>query len=158
MRLAIFLWAACLLADDSKPTLAGFGFMTGHWRCEIWGGSGEEIWTTPADGSMLGMFRFSKGGKLAFTEFLTFEDTADGPALYMRHFNPLLKAWEDKDGALLWKVAERKANEALFVREGISMRYTLESADVLVAVLKKTKDGKTEESVFRYLRVKPPVI
>jgi hypothetical protein len=150
----------CLMgADQPQPKVEDLRFLAGQWKTEIWGGTGEEVWTQPLNGNMTCMFRFHSKGKLAFTEFITLDETAEGPVMYMRHFYPGLKAWEEKDGALAWKVLEHKPNMVLFGRDvagGTSarVRYTLESPDSLVCVLVRTKDGKTQEDTFRYQRVR----
>lgn len=165
IAITVLLGAGLLFSQTKpsleKPSVESFSFMTGHWRCEIWGGSAEEIWSAPSAGSMLGMFRFSRNGKLAFTEFLTLEDQPQGAVLYMRHFHLQLKAWEEKDRPLVWTARLRESAEAWFEREGGRMSYRLESPDVLVATLtsdpngKGDRDGKKEEHVFRFRRVKP---
>ncbi|MBL8228080.1 MAG: hypothetical protein JNL98_06370 [Bryobacterales bacterium] len=152
--LIVLLLGTSLIGGETKPTLSDFRFLTGHWRCEVWGGVGEEVWMAPSGGNMLGMFRFIKGGKLEFSEIFGVEERAGGLTFLLRHFSPGLKAWEDKESPLEWKIAEWKQNETLFTREGVTLRYKLESPDVLVATMVSTKGGKTETHVFRFQRVK----
>ena len=41
----------------------------------------------PRDGSLVGMFRLLRGGKVAFVELLTISDAPSGPTLRIRHFD-----------------------------------------------------------------------
>ncbi len=154
-RIAIAVLALTLaIGAEPSAKITDFSFLTGHWKAAVWEGVGEEIWSPASGGNMMGMFRFQKQDKLAFTEFLTLDETAFGVVLQMRHFYPTLKAWEDKDGALVWKVAESGPNFVVFARDGTRMRYSLDSPDSLTATLIRTREGKTQEDVFRYKRVK----
>ena len=70
MRMVVILWAASMLAGDIDKV----GFLAGCWE-----GSGTvEMWTKPAGGSMLGLSRTVRNGKLAASEFMTISESAEG--------------------------------------------------------------------------------
>lgn len=64
--------------EGSDPRIEDLVFMTGHWTCDVWGGTFEEIWTMPAAGTMQGLGRHVAGGKTTFMEFLSIEPTQGG--------------------------------------------------------------------------------
>jgi len=61
---SICVAAALSAADVRKPsrTVQDLSFLAGEWRTEAWGGTGEEIWTRPENGNMIGVWRFMKDG------------------------------------------------------------------------------------------------
>lgn len=74
---------AATMAFSSAPKIEDFGFMEGSWKCEIWGGTFEEHWTTPAGGAMQGMGRHLAGGKTSFMEYMSLESGPDGLTMYI---------------------------------------------------------------------------
>jgi len=156
MKLALLtLTASVLLAGG--PTGASLpGFFTGHWRVPMWGGVCEETWSPSSDGNMIGMFRFQRESKVVFTEFMSLDAGASGPELYLRHFHAGLKAWEEKDKPLTFKVVESKTDEVVFEQSDApttKLIYRLEAPGQLTVVLSKEKEGKRQDTVFRYRRV-----
>lgn len=64
---------------EAPPSLAGLGFMAGCWRGESGDGATiEEYYTAPTDNLILGVTRYTKGGRVTSYEFstITREDTA----------------------------------------------------------------------------------
>lgn len=89
-------------------------WIAGHWAGMAEGGPIEEIWLPPAAGAMVGMFRWTKEGKVIVYELLALERSAEGPVLVLRHFAPGLKGYEEKDGALLFPLTASGPREATF--------------------------------------------
>jgi hypothetical protein len=70
MRMLLILCAAAAWGGDVDK----LAFMAGCWE-----GSGTlEMWTKPAAGSMLGLSRTVRNGKLASSEFMSISDSAEG--------------------------------------------------------------------------------
>jgi hypothetical protein len=68
----IFLTAnAVIRARHANATLSDFAWLAGHLTGPGLAGIAEEIWTGPASGSMQGMYRLARNGKVVFYEILT---------------------------------------------------------------------------------------
>ena len=80
-------------ASAHEFNIEDYSWLVGHWKGSGFGGTSEEIWTSPVDGTMMGMFRQINDGKIVFYEFLLLNK--DG--LHLKHFHPDLKGWEEKD-------------------------------------------------------------
>jgi uncharacterized protein DUF6265 len=135
-------------------TMADVAFMAGHWRDPAAQGLSEEIWTAPEGDSMLGMWRFVTEGKAWIYELLSIRQEAASLVLLLRHFDPQLKAREEKDAPLVLPLVRKSEGEAVF--EGRSSKggllrltYRKQGADGLEGILEK--DGAKPE-VFRLQR------
>ncbi len=84
-------------AGETTPAPPDLSWLTGSWRCEIWGGVGEEVYGQPNSHGIFGSFRFTKDGKVAFYEMLVIENHPTGTLLRMKHFHFGLKGWEEKN-------------------------------------------------------------
>jgi hypothetical protein len=156
MRTALFTLAVTALFAGGPTGASLPGFFTGHWRIPMWGGVCEEIWSPSADGNLIGMFRFQRDGKIVFTEFMSLDAGEAGPVLYLRHFHAGLKAWEEKDKPVIFKTVENKPGEIVFEQidaPTTRLIYRLEAPGQLAVVLSKEKEGKRQDTVFRYKRV-----
>lgn len=77
LRLVVFLCATALCAGE----LDKLGFMAGCWS-----GKGTfEMWMKPEAGSVMGMGRAVRNGKLAGTEYFFVTDGTDGVVLHVQH-------------------------------------------------------------------------
>jgi hypothetical protein len=148
------------LADErgAKPKVKvnDLAFLTGSWRTDVWGGTGEEIWTKPESGNMIALWRFMKGGKLVFTEHVSLEEDAErGPVLRLKHFNPGMKGWEEKDESLTFYVEKFDTGDVHFAHEKDGRQVTLRyraAGDALECTLVRTAGEKRDETVFRFTR------
>jgi hypothetical protein len=66
-----------------KAKIADLAFMSGTWTCQVWGGTFQESWSTPAGGTMQGYGRHIAGGKVGFMEFMSIETRPEGLVMYM---------------------------------------------------------------------------
>ena len=83
MRNAAVILTACLAmhAADAAP-LDQLSWLTGCWADSAGEPGTGEQWTTLAGGSMMGMGRTVKGGKLLTYEFMRIADGEDGKAMF----------------------------------------------------------------------------
>lgn len=146
-------------ASFASVTVADFAWIAGNWQGEIGGDFIDEQWSAPAGGTLMGMFRWIKGGKdgtLALYEFLALEPGAEGPILWLRHFSPRLVAKEDKEGAMAFHLIAYKPGEATFDNRDpgnpTRLTYRRQGNDRLVVVLGKLKDGAWAGTDFVYHR------
>lgn len=130
----------------AKAKLDDLTFLSGHNRGEMDGGIIDEHWSEVGGDSMIGMFRYIKGGKVQMYEFLTIEQTAGGPVLRLKHFNPGLVGWEEKAQVYSYPLVSWTPNrEAVFERpdKGSRITYRSTSKDTLQSTLERT--GKKAE-------------
>jgi hypothetical protein len=148
--------AAQTATDTSKIRLDALSFMVGHWRGEMGDSIAEEFWSPPSGDNMMCMFRQVKDGKAVFYEMLLIETTPDGLVMRLKHFNPGLVGWEEKNEVYSYPLASFQKNDAVFERpdKKTRLRYQGTSPDSLVATLVRTVDGKPVAEEFLYARVK----
>src|SRR4030095_9009925 len=79
-RTAILL-AIGLMAAQDKPDIVQLGWLAGCWEGQIGRVRIEEQWNKPAGGTMLGLSRNMKDGKVIFSEFMRINQQ-DGKIVY----------------------------------------------------------------------------
>jgi Domain of unknown function (DUF6265) len=133
----------------AKVTLDDLSFICGHNRGEREGSIIDEHWSEVGGDTMIGMYREIRNGKAQMYEFLTIEQTADGPVLRLRHFDPGLVGWEEKAQAASYPLASWHPNEAVFEKPDKSVRlaFRATSKETLEVTLER-KGKKTD--VFEY--------
>lgn len=139
-------------ASVEKATLADVAFIAGQWRGEMQGGITEENWSAAVGGSMMGVFRFVKDGKAVFYEMLLIEATAGGPVLRLKHFNPGLKGWEEKDEVHSYPLVELRRDRAVFEKPDKQTRLIFHrtSESEMSIWLEQTRNGKPSAQEFKY--------
>jgi hypothetical protein len=143
------------LTGEMKPGPAKIGdlaWIAGNWRAEALGGMAEEIWSGPEAGTMMGMFRLIRNGRLAFYEILRLAEDGDSVTLRLKHFNADLTGWEEKDGFVEFRLVRLDGERAWF--DGIT--FAREDPDTLLVWLAITgREGDVREEEFRFRRVEP---
>jgi len=88
-----------LSAADAMPeaTIEDAAWIAGHWQGDLFGGVGEEIWSKPFGGAMMGMFKHVVGDAVTFYELMIVVEESNSLILKLKHFNPDLTAWEEKE-------------------------------------------------------------
>jgi hypothetical protein len=150
----LFLVSFCSAqVADLKPVqnvaLTDFNFIAGHNRGELDGGIIDEHWSEPAGDSMMGVYRYIKDGKVDMYALLVIEQTAKGPVLRLRHFNPGLVGWEEKTEVWSYPLVRFTPGEAIF--EAADKRIRISYRDAGHGVLESTleRTGKKTE-VFQF--------
>jgi hypothetical protein len=135
-----------------KATLADVAFIAGKGTGSLGGGVIEEHWSTPAGDSMMGMFRYTRGDRAVFYEFMLIEQTATGPVLRLKHFNPGLIGWEEKAEVFSYPLVDVKPRRAVFERpdKQTSLTFDGTSGRQLAVTLDQVKDGKRSSQTFVY--------
>lgn len=131
--------------SEVKPfNIDDYTWLTGSWIGDGFGGVSEEVWAAPADGTMMGMYRHVKDGKLVFYEFLLL----DKDGMRLKHFTPELKAWETKEEMVTFPMVEYSANK--LVLKGLTFER---KSDTEMEIRLKMKTGdKVETEVFKMKR------
>ena len=154
MRLTILL-ATCIAAQAAD--LNQLTFLEGRWRGQIWDGIVEEVWTGPLHGSMVGAFRFVKDGKLVFTEMCHIEQEGSDVYFRLKHFNPGLKGWEEKNDNVALKLTDQGDRRATFLAvdgdKRMEVRLQRVSTDRLEILMIRSNPKTTKEDRFVYTRL-----
>jgi len=138
------------------PLVQDLAFLAGRWQGGVAGGLFDEEWSSPSADSMMGMFRYMENGKVQFYEFMTIEATPAGPVLRLRHFDPGLAAWEDKDAALSFPVTSFAENQVVFATpdKSTKLTYRRSGTDSLVAILERSASGHKGKQEFDFALIK----
>jgi hypothetical protein len=126
-------------------------WLVGSWSGEGMGGKCEEVWFPPVDGTMMCMFRFIKDGKIGFYEFITLSEEGDRLIKKLKHFNPDLTGWEEKDKTTEFEFISCSDTEIVF--DGMTIRKTGDDTMEIVVKL-KSSDGTVKDVPFSYSRMK----
>lgn len=139
-------------APRSAARVADLAWLEGRWSGEGLGGRIEEAWSAPDGGTMVGYFRLVKDGKPVFYEILTLLEADGGVEMRLKHVNPDMTGWEEKDGFVTFKLVKHDATGAYF--SGLTFRRTgPETMDGFLA-LRNRADGTVREEKFTYRRMK----
>jgi hypothetical protein len=140
------------LGDEGKgpsARVADFAWLEGYWQAEALGGDAEEIWSAPAAGTMVGMFRLVKDGEAAFYEIFTLTEEDETVVLRLKHFNSDLTGWEEKDETVDFPLVAFNKDRAWF--DGLT--YQRRGPDeIQVYLAMHSKDG-VREVMFAWKRV-----
>jgi hypothetical protein len=138
--------------DSAVKPLA---FLSGRWTSDSAEGHEEEYWSQATGRSMVGTYRVLKGGDPVFYEFWVIE-VEDGKVIFkMKHFDRGLIGWEEKADMVRLTGSNSDGYDVLFSKPdgSLSLRYQ-RNGDELVSTLRRVKDGKTKEDIFRLHRSK----
>ena len=127
-----------------------------EWLVGDWVGTGidgaeaAESWLPPSGDTMVGLFVQEKpDGGLMFTEHMYLAEEGGSLVLKLKHFNPDLTGWEEKDGMVRFRLLSIEPCAAYFS----SLTYRCEAeGGLLVAVRMKSEGDAVEELVFHFKR------
>ena len=142
------------LPEGGVPATAAIeemGFLTGRWTGDGLGGTTEETWGTPEGGVRVGTFRLVRDGKPVFYEFMTLSQTENGLAMRLKHFNPDMKGWEEKDKFVEFRYIGSKGPLVYF--SGLTFDRSDPNALTIYLALRQ-KEGELREETFRMKRAR----
>ena len=138
-------------ATGPPAKVTDFAWLEGHWEAEALGGTANEIWSAPAGGTMVGMFRLIKDGEAAFYEIFTLTQEGSTVLIRLKHFNSDLTGWEEKDETVDFPLVAFDKDQAWF--DGLTyLRRGPDEIQVYLAM--HTEDG-VQEVPFAWKRVSP---
>jgi hypothetical protein len=88
-----------------RATLADAAWLIGSWTGPGLGGVSEETWAPAAGGAMMGMFRLVINRRVSFYEFMNLAEENGTLVLKLKHFNPDMTGWEEKDRWVTFRLA-----------------------------------------------------
>lgn len=144
-------------APDAAPPPATIYEL--HWLVGDWEGTGlqgqpaMETWSAPVGGTMVGTFiQTQADGSILFTELMYIRPVGESLEIAIKHFNPDLTGWEEKDETERFRLIAIEECAAYF--HTLTIRCADKDAPgdgIVVAVRAGTDDaGKAKELVFRY--------
>ena len=137
-------------SEGASPpaSITDVSWIAGNRRAEALGGVCEEFWTTPMGGSMVGVFRFVKNEKIVFYEIMTIAEENRSLVLKIKHFNPDLTGWEEKNTAQTFRLVRITPTEAYFTAQTYQKLYG-GSLRLFVAMKQRTGEVTETEFLFR---------
>lgn len=130
-----------------KAKVEDLNWLAGFWTGTGLGGECEEAWMPAQDGHMIGTFRFWSEGKLVFSEFMNLVQDGESVSVKLKHFNPDLSPWEEKDKWTTFRLVEVGENTAWF--HGLTYER---KGDELIIHLGLTEKGERRIEVFRFTK------
>ena len=127
-----------------KATLADMQWLVGRWKGTGLGGVSEEMWSEPAGGVMMGMYRLVLNGKPSFYEFIHLAEENGSFVMKLKHFNPDLTGWEEKDRFVTFRLLKLEPEAVYF--GGLTFRRSGDRLQIFLAL--RDKDGKVREERF----------
>lgn len=122
-----------------------YAWLAGRWTGDGFGGTSEELWSPPQNGTMMGVYRHhDKDGKLVFYEFLTLDKTG----MKLKHFNADMTAWETKEDFVHFEMVE--ALPGKLVLKGLIFEKT--SDTTMEIKLRMRDDNGVRTEVFHMQR------
>lgn len=153
---ALFLFASVsfsqvkTLEKDQTPgkgKVEDLSWIEGVWVGTGLGGDCEEVWMPAVDGQMIGTFRFWEDGKLVFSEFMNIVQEGETFSMKLKHFNPDLSPWEEKDKWTTFRLVEIGENIVSF--SGLTMQRI---GDEMLLQLVLTENGVRKIEEFKYTK------
>ena len=99
---------------SEKATLEDISWLEGSWKGEAFGGKFEENWSKPTGGSMMFNFKLVVDGKVVFYELGHIIEKENTLLYQIKHFDPNLKGWEEKDKSEDFRFIKKDKNRMYF--------------------------------------------
>jgi hypothetical protein len=138
-------------AQPAAATLGDFAWMAGRWTGDGLGAKLEEVYSPAAGGVMLGHFQATDERGAAFFELITFRQERGTVMLRLRHFDPDLHAWEEKERTVEFPLVAIDRNRFYF--SGLTIERVSKD-EVRHFILLKKDDGTLAEMQTHYRRVR----
>lgn len=135
--------------NGAALALTELRWLTGTWQGQGLGGFSEEIYSEPRAGSMLGMYRLIVDDRPVFYELITIEQRDQTVVMKLKHFQPDLVGWEEKDQSVSFPFIAREGNRYYF--QGLTLeRQGDDELRIFVALAQK--EGPPQEETFVHRR------
>lgn len=136
-------------ANMPEASIEDMAWLAGRWLGDGFGGVIEETWNPPLGGTMVATFRLVSEGKPVFYEICLIEPEGSSLVYKVKHFNPGLTGWEEKDEYVTFPLVKLEPNTAYF--DGLTMKLEGNTCQLYLAM--EQKDGSHEEAALVYHRV-----
>ena len=133
---------------SAPATLESVAWLAGSWVGTGLGGVVEEAWTAPSGGSMIGSFKLLQEGKPSFYEFLLLVEEEGSLVLRLKHINPDMVGWEEKDEFVSFPLVKVDGDTAYF--RGLTYRKV--GDDRMKIYLALHSGDEVNEAAFEFER------
>ncbi len=148
--------AVLAAGDGHKPValpVAEFAWFEGRWLGQALGGEVEEVWLPAGGGTMVGIYRLVKDGRVVFYEIMTLGPSGGNTAMRLKHFHANLEGWEERTEVVEFPLL--RVEPGIFYFDGMTMvRRGADELDVHLRIDDR-KSGKSWVEVFHYRRSAP---
>lgn len=134
--------------DGFPATLDDVRWLAGSWTGTGLGGEVQEMWTTPAGGSMAGVFKLTVSGAVALYEMMWIVEDEATLSLRLKHFNSDLTGWEDVEEHVDFPLVRMEEGAAYF--DGLTYRRVSDGCLVIWVALEE--DGVFVEREIGLMR------
>lgn len=135
------------------------GWLAGTWVGHVGDDVVEEHWNPLRGGMLLGTFRWVREGRVRFYEIEAIEPEADGVVLRVKHFDPGLVGWEERDAPHEFVLVESDDRGAVFFeRDKPDPRwavYRRRGSEELAAYFTHGTEPDPDPGVFELRRQNP---
>ena len=135
-----------------RATIADVAWLEGAWAGEGLGGTFDEVWTAPAGGAMAGFFRLVRDGQPVFYEILTVLEHDGSLEMRLKHVNPDMTGWEEKNAFVTFKLVKLDETGAYF--SGFTLKRLGPDALEGYLALRDRVSGTSREEKFTFRRVR----
>jgi hypothetical protein len=152
---AVLLLAAATPGEPGGAGVSTLAWMAGRWKGEADSTRLEEHWSLPNGDNMMGMFRAVRSGRVRTYEFMSLEQDAGGVLLRIKRFDPGLVGREERERAIVFRLARSSAREAVFEDEASDSPKRLtyrRGRDSLYVRLERVQNGEHRVMDFRFGR------
>jgi hypothetical protein len=138
-----------LEADQTpgKGKVEDLGWMVGYWTGPGFGGECEEVWMPGKDSHMVGTFRFWMDEELVFSEFMNLVQEGESISMKLKHFNPDLTGWEEKEEWTTFRLIELSENKVSF--HGLTIERI---GNEMIYHLALTENGESKIEELRFTK------
>lgn len=99
---------------QSAPRIEDLAWLEGVWKGKVGADDVEETWSAPKNGSMMGMFRWFRDGKLRLIEMITVAEFDGKITMKLKHFNPMLHSFETQNETTDFTLLSVEKNKAVW--------------------------------------------
>ena len=99
---------------------------------------------------MVGTYRLVKDGKPVFYEMMWLLETEGTLSLRLKHFNPDLSGWEEKDKSVDFKFVKKDGKRLYF--SGLTFEQASKT-ELNIYLALRQRDGTLKEEVFKMKRM-----
>jgi hypothetical protein len=136
----------------SAAKVTDLAWLAGNWTGEGLGGQVDEAWSAPAAGAMVGHFRLVREGKTVFYEALTLLEVDNSVELRLKHLNPDMTSWEEKDQFVTFRLIKHDGTAAYF--GGLTCKRVGDDGMEAYLALRDRATNIVREERFIYRRVR----
>lgn len=129
-----------------------FNFLSGAWVGEGLGGVAEYSISPVSAGTISLVFKHSLDNAPVFYEFIVIGEFDGRTALRLKHFNPDMSGWEERDKWMEFPLLELVPDKAAYF-DGLTYRID-DDGSLNAFVIARNRDGVEREFSFRFTKRK----